>query len=140
MRTVDSADQNPFRAFVPHPLRARDASRNETIHRKPTNIPPRSRKKPARPDRRLTPRSLPFSVHAGARAEGIRAKRRKSGYQLRVTVPVVEDPAADAPTAEEPTATKEEQAGREEEAAQEPIRPDGPSCSGSDCASARRYE
>ena len=112
--------------------RARDASRNETNHRKPTNIPPRRRKKPARRDRRLTPRSLLFSVHAGARAEGIRAKRRKSGYQLRVTVPVVEDPAADAPTAEEPTATKEEQAGREEQAAQEPIRPDGPSCSGSD--------
>lgn len=73
-----------------------------------------------------------FALPHGARAEGIRAKRRKSGYQLRVTVPVVEDPAADAPTAEEPTATKEEQAGREEEAAQEPIRPDGPSCSGSD--------
>ena len=140
VRTVDSADQNPFRAFVPPP-RARDASRNETIHRKPTNIPPRSRKKPARPDRRLTPRSLPFSVHAGARAEGIRAKRRKSGWQLRVTVPVVEDPAADAPAAEDPTATKE---AKEEEAGPgvpgpDPgparptgTRPDGPTSSGSD--------
>ena len=116
--------------------RARDASRNETNHRKPTNIPPRRRKKPARRDRRLTPRSLLFSVHAGARAEGIRAKRRKSGYQLRVTVPVVEDPAADAPTAEEPTATKEEQAARgvpgPDPGPARSIRPDAPASSGSD--------
>ena len=88
-------------------------------------------KKPARRDRRLTPRSLPFSIHAGARAEGIRAKRRKSGYQLRVTVPVVEDPAA-----EEPTATKEEQAARgvpgPDPGPARSIRPDAPASSGSD--------
>ena len=80
------------------PPPARDASRNETISSEPNKLSEETR---ARRDRRLT--LVPsFSIHAGARAEGIRAKRRKSGYQLRVTVPVVEDPAA-----EEPTATKE---------------------------------
>jgi len=77
-----------------------------------------------------------FALPHGARAEGIRAKRRKSGYQLRVTVPVVEDPAADAPAAEEPIATKEEQAARgvpgPDPGPARPIRPDAPASSGSD--------